>query len=68
MTRQMKIDKKFFEIALNKIKTLKINYKVLDENTVKFKLFRDSFSAFIELEKNKIVCQFVQQDTIINKK
>jgi hypothetical protein len=52
----MKIDKKFFEIALNKIKTLKINYKVLDENTVKFKLFRDSFSAFIELEKNKIVC------------
>jgi hypothetical protein len=58
MSLELEIEEKFDE-ALNFIKNNKLIHKVYGENRLKFKLFRDSFRAFLELESHKIPVRFL---------
>lgn len=61
MSLELEVDRRCFGEAIERVTSLGISHKIYDNNHIKFKLFRDSFQAFIELDSLKIPVRFIHR-------
>lgn len=58
ITLQIELEDRFDE-AIECIKTMKLAHKIIGAKGVRFRLYRESFQAFIELQSRKIPFKFL---------